>query len=89
MTDEPAKLSVRLQSSAFVRSVVVFVAIGVPLYLGAILWTGWEQAIATIRKIGILFLVSGGIAASSAYIWRFARWHYILITIWLSRAHGP
>jgi hypothetical protein len=58
--------------------VVVFVAIGLPLYLGAILWTGWEQAIATIRKIGILFLVSGGIAASSAYMWRFARWHYSL-----------
>lgn len=78
MTDEPDNLSVRLQSPAFLRSVVIFIAIGASVYLGAILWTGWEQAIATIRKIGVLTLVTGGFAASTAYFWRFARWHYSL-----------
>ena len=78
MTDEPANLSVRLQSPAFVRSVVIFIAIGASVYLGAILWTGWEQAIATIRKIDVLTLVAGGFVASTAYVWRFARWHYSL-----------
>lgn len=78
MTDELANLSVRLQSPAFVRAVVIFIAIGASVYLGAILWTGWEQAIATIRKIGVLTLVAGGFVASTAYVWRFARWHYSL-----------
>ncbi|MGA9032718.1 MAG: lysylphosphatidylglycerol synthase transmembrane domain-containing protein [Sulfuricaulis sp.] len=78
MTDTPDNSLIRFQSSAFFRSVVIFVAIGASLYLSAMLWFGWEQAIATIRKLGILTLVVGGVIASSAYLWRFARWHYLL-----------
>lgn len=67
MTDTPDNLSIRFQSLAFFRSVAIFAAIGASLYLSAMLWFEWEQAISTIRKLGVITLVVGGVIASSAY----------------------
>jgi len=55
-----------------------FIALGVLLYLGSVLWFGWEDVLSSLLNLGLDVLLIGGILASSAYAWRFGRWEWAL-----------
>lgn len=60
------------------RALVLFVGAGVALYLAAMFWFGWKDAAVVLTALGVDTLLIGAVLASTAYLWRFARWEYAL-----------
>ena len=61
-----------------IRALVWFAGTGVLLYLTAIVWTGWEQTLEGLSRLGIGALAIGAVIASTSYLWRFRRWELTL-----------
>lgn len=72
----------RLQSALgdprTVRAIVLFAGAGVSLYLAAIFWFGWKDTAAALAALGADSMLIGAFLASTAYLWRFARWEHAL-----------
>lgn len=60
-------------------AIIWFVAFGAMFYLGAMIWFGWEGSISALKALGWHNIFLGALAASSAYLWRFGRWEYVLL----------
>jgi uncharacterized membrane protein YbhN (UPF0104 family) len=60
------------------QAIVLFVSAGVLLYLAAIFWFGWHDTAAALTALGLGTILGGAVLASSAYLWRFARWEVVL-----------
>lgn len=67
--------------ATWLRGLVFFVAAGVALYLAGMIWSGWSQVLASWQKLGAALIGVAAVAASSAYLLRFARWQYCLVTL--------
>lgn len=70
--------AVPFDHARFVRWLVVFVGLGAVIYLGGIVWAGWQSALEVMQRIGLPMIAGGAMLASSSYLLRFARWHYSL-----------
>ena len=73
-----SRLSTALLRPGVQRSMILFVAGGVVFYMAGLFWSGWEQTIISISKLGWMHILFGGIVASSSYLWRFVRWQNML-----------
>ncbi len=62
----------------FLKWLVLFVLAGALLYGGGIVWIGWTPFADAIDAIGPTALLLAAVVASSAYLLRFARWHFAL-----------
>lgn len=62
----------------WIRALVLFVGIGVALYLSAVVASGAGESRAAMARLGWPLAVAGTVAASLAYLVRFARWHWII-----------
>ena len=71
--------------SPWIRGLVVFLALGVALYVTAVVWAGSETTLRSIEAIGIVALGIGTLASVSSYLFRFARWQFILSRL----GHSP
>lgn len=78
MSREPAGVPLTPGTLALVRSMLVVVGLGICLYLGAMVWTGWDQVGSTFNRLGWTTLTLGAAVASLAYGVRFVRWHFCL-----------
>jgi uncharacterized membrane protein YbhN (UPF0104 family) len=58
--------------------IAILVGAGALLYVAAIFWSGSAATLEAITRVGLLTMVVGTVAASSAYLVRFARWHALL-----------
>jgi uncharacterized membrane protein YbhN (UPF0104 family) len=61
----------------WLRGVALFIAAGVALYLGAVVLAGADESLGAIVSLGPGVVASGVALASSAYLVRFARWHWM------------
>jgi uncharacterized membrane protein YbhN (UPF0104 family) len=61
-----------------IRAISWFVGAGVLGYLAAIFWSGWRETVGALAALGWQTLLIGAMLASTAYLWRFARWEYSL-----------
>lgn len=77
MSERPSFLQAHAVSG-FIRWAALFVAVGALLYLGGIVWTGWDAVLAALAKLGFPVLCTGAALASFTYIARFGRWHLAL-----------
>jgi uncharacterized membrane protein YbhN (UPF0104 family) len=71
MTDSP-------MHSRLIRALVLFVGAGAAIYLAALLWSGWGEALKTFSRIGGSAILIGAVIASSAVLLRFCRWQFAL-----------
>lgn len=78
MSRAVARIHSILGDPRIIRAIVLFVSAGVLLYLGAIFWFGWQDTAAALAALGPAILLGGAGLASSAYLWRFARWEAVL-----------
>jgi uncharacterized protein (TIRG00374 family) len=62
----------------WIRRVALFVAAGATIYLGAILLAGAKDSLAAIGRLGLTTILAGTALASTAYLIRFARWHWLI-----------
>ena len=65
----------------WLRGLAVFVAAGAGIYLGAIVWSGTGESLSAVRSLGLSTVALGVALASSAYLVRFARWHWSLLVL--------
>ncbi|MBK9616896.1 MAG: flippase-like domain-containing protein [Uliginosibacterium sp.] len=70
-----------LTHPAWVRGLIAFIAAGVALYLAGMIWSGWGQVLSSWQHIGVALICSAAVAASSAYLLRFLRWQYCLVSL--------
>lgn len=78
MSQRTWRLHQTLGSPRFVRAIAWFVGAGVLCYLTATFWFGWRETVAVLAALGWRTLLCGAALASTAYLWRFARWEYSL-----------
>ncbi len=78
MSRTAARIQSILGDPRIIRAIVLFVSAGVLLYLAAIFWFGWQDTAAALAALGPAILLGGAGLASSAYLWRFARWEAVL-----------
>jgi uncharacterized membrane protein YbhN (UPF0104 family) len=72
------RLNLVLLERSNIRAIVLFVSIGISLYLAAVLWFGWWDIVTAFATLGLQTIWVGLIVSSSSYLWRFARWDYSL-----------
>ena len=73
-----ARLHFDLLERRTIRAIVWFIVIGVLLYLAAVCWFGWQEAMTAFSALGLPTLAFGAVLSSSSYLWRFGRWEYSL-----------
>jgi uncharacterized membrane protein YbhN (UPF0104 family) len=78
MTRAAARIQSVLVDPRIIRAVVLFVSVGVVLYLAAIFWSGWQDTSAALASLGMKTLLIGAGLASTSYLWRFGRWESTL-----------
>jgi uncharacterized membrane protein YbhN (UPF0104 family) len=78
MTRAAARIQSVLVDPRTIRAVVLFVSVGVVLYLAAIFWSGWQDTTTALSSLGLETLLIGACLASTSYLWRFGRWEYSL-----------
>lgn len=81
MSEESSGFALTPGSFALIRSILVLLGLGICLYLGAMVWTGWAPLESTFNRLGWTALVSGAAVASLAYGVRFLRWHFCLVRL--------
>ncbi len=81
MNQEPAGEPLTPGRFALIRSMLFLVGLGICLYLGAVLWTGWDQIGSAFNRLGWTALAWGTALASLAYGVRFLRWHFCLVRL--------
>lgn len=62
----------------WVRALAVFIGVGAALYLMAILTAGAGASAQALARLGIWTVLAGTLAASTAYLIRFARWQWLI-----------
>jgi uncharacterized membrane protein YbhN (UPF0104 family) len=65
----------------WLRGLTVFIAVGAGIYFGAIVWSGSGESLSVVSSLGLSTVALGVALASSAYLVRFARWHWILLLL--------
>ncbi len=78
MIADLARVRAALGDARIVPAIVLVVGLGVLLYVAALFWFGWHDTTAILAALGPDKLLAGAALASSAYIWRFARWEHSL-----------
>jgi uncharacterized protein (TIRG00374 family) len=78
MTNIFNSLNLALLKRHKIRAIILFISIGISLYLAAIIWFGWWDIVSAFSTLGQQTIFFGVILSSSSYLWRFARWEYSL-----------
>lgn len=60
------------------RVLIVVTAAGGVLYIGLGVWAGWQDLLASLRRLGAWSLLLGTPVALVTYLFRFARWEFLL-----------
>jgi glycosyltransferase 2 family protein len=64
-----------------IRALALFVGAGAFAYLAAVLWAGRAETLAGIQRVGFPAAAGLALLSTSALLWRFARWHWLLGTL--------